>query len=448
MFSFFRQTFHQRARTGTRLSAQPRAVRHLECETLEDRMLLSLTGAQLFAHSLPAADRAAMASAPDGRSVAVWQEPTSLFVAPVGQFHDIHAQLFDAVGHKVGGDILVAGDTENQYDPTVAMNASGEFVVAWTVDFSATDNDIHAALFNANGTRKAADFGVATTPKREFDASAGIAANGSFVISYTLQFDSGDQDVRAAMFDADAHKLRDIGVAVGAADRENNSHVTMTPGGSFAVSYLVNGASAVKFFSADGQPAGGEVTAQGHESPGQHQTPPHKRPHHTPPHKPSHHTPHKPAPHKPAPHKPAPHKPPHRKPPLHKPPHHTSPVLDGTLAGGYAVGAGSRDAGFRFDLAGIGDLAGVGESLFFGELHSLGLVRSGHAAGVVTLENSHGTIRLTLEGVRAQGAFAPLPQQFHFTVTSGTGAYSHSHASGTALLHLTPASHTLTLTLD
>jgi hypothetical protein len=447
MFSYFRQTFCQWARTGTRASAQPRAVRCLECETLEDRMLLSATSAQLFAGGLPAADHAATAAAPDGRSVAVWQEPSGRF-----NFTDLHAQLFDASGHKVGGEILVAGNLENQYDPTVAMNASGEFVVAWTMEFSTTDTDVHAALFNANGTRKAADFGVATTYKREFDASAGIAANGSFAISYTLQFNPSDQDVHVALFNPDAHELRDIGVAVSTAV-ENNSHVTMNPNGNFAVSYLVDGSSAVKFYSDEGQLSGSGVTAQGHKTPApHHHTPP---PHKPPPHKPPSHKPppHKTPSHK-TPHKPPPHKPPHHKPPHHKPPHHTpppphrTPVLDGTLAGGYAVGANNRDAGIRYDLVGIGGLAGLGETIFSGDLRSTGMVRSGHASGVVTLETNRGTVRLALEGVPAQKAFAPLPQQYHFTVTAGTGAYSHLHASGTAVLHLSPTSHTLTLTID
>jgi hypothetical protein len=217
------------------------------------------------------------------------------------------------------------------------MNASGQFVVAWTLEFSPTDTDVHAALFNANGTFRAADFGVATTWKREFDASAGIAADGSFVISYTLQFGSGDQDVHAAMFDAGAHELRDIGVAT-STQVENNSHVAMNPNGNFAVSYLVNGGSTVKFFSADGQLSGSQVTAQGHKNPGQP---------HTPPPKPK-------------------------------------PAMDGTLAGGYVVGANNRAAGIRYDLAGIGTLAGLGETFFSGELRSTALVRSGHASGVLT----------------------------------------------------------------
>src|SRR5262249_44483326 len=145
MFSFLRQTFCQWARTGTRGSAQQSAVRRLECEVLEDRMLLSLTGAQLFANSLPSAAQAVVANAPDGRAVVAW----TVEITPIN--HNIHAQLFDAAGHKTGPEILVAGGREDQCYPAVAMNANGDFVIAWTLDFFGDDTDIHASVFRSNG---------------------------------------------------------------------------------------------------------------------------------------------------------------------------------------------------------------------------------------------------------------------------------------------------------
>src|SRR5262249_28970710 len=118
MFSFFRQW----ARNGTRKGAQAPAVRRLECESLEDRTLPSLTGAQLFARSLPLADHAVVASVPGGRSVVAWE------VAVSSRDHDIKAQVFDSSGHKLGGVIAVASGRVNQYTPTVAVNAAGQFV--------------------------------------------------------------------------------------------------------------------------------------------------------------------------------------------------------------------------------------------------------------------------------------------------------------------------------
>ena len=51
MFSFFRQTFCQWARSGTRTGAQAPPVRRPECEALEDRTLLSLSGTQALVNT-------------------------------------------------------------------------------------------------------------------------------------------------------------------------------------------------------------------------------------------------------------------------------------------------------------------------------------------------------------------------------------------------------------
>src|SRR5215470_14318741 len=108
MFSFLRQPFRPLPRSGPRAGARPRAVRP-QCEALEDRLLLSLSGAQLFADSLPPASQAVVAGAPDGRAVVAWT------VANNPTDHDIHAQRFDAAGQRVGPEILVAGGRDDQY---------------------------------------------------------------------------------------------------------------------------------------------------------------------------------------------------------------------------------------------------------------------------------------------------------------------------------------------
>jgi hypothetical protein len=404
MFSFIRQTFCQWARTGTRRSAQPPAVRQPQFEALEDRILLSLTGAQLFANSLPSSAQAVLASAPDGRAVVAWTVENT----PID--HDIHAQLFDAAGHKTGSETVVAGGREDQYHPAVAMNANGDFVVAWVMTFFGNDTDIHASVFRSDGSRVANDVPVVFTFKPEFDASVGMDARGDFVVSYTLQFGPGDTDVLAKQFDAHANLLRSIDVAVGAQDSEDHSHVLMNSGGSFAVSYLDNGASVVKHFSADGQfLGGGEGSGQGEGGSGSHRPPPHRPP-----------------------------------PPHHKPPHVT-PTLHGTLAGGYAIRS-VGDTGTRYDLVAIGDLAGLGETLLTGDLRSTRFLSLRHAFGTLTLTGHHGTVTLDLEGPRQKG-FVHLPQQFHFTVEASTGAYRHLHENGLAILHLSPVSHTFTLDL-
>src|SRR5262249_28731446 len=170
MFSILRQTVQKWARSGTRAGARPSPVRRLECESLEERTVLSLSPAQLFAKSLPLADQAVVASVPGGRSVVAWQ------VANSSIDRDIRAQIFSATGQKLGGVITVASGRTNQYSPTVAVNANGQFVVAWMIDFLQTDKDIHATLFRADGSRVRNDFSVAWSYKSEYTPKPGIDA--------------------------------------------------------------------------------------------------------------------------------------------------------------------------------------------------------------------------------------------------------------------------------
>jgi len=398
MLSFMRQTIRAVARSGTQPGGRPCAVRRPECEVLEGRTLPSLTGAQLFANSLGSHAHATIASAPTGRSVVAWVKE----ISPLD--HDIKAQVFDASGHKVGGVLSVASGRENTYQPAVAVNAKGAFVVAWTLDFSRTDTDIHATLFRPDRTRVANDFEVATTYKREFGANVGMDVQGDFVVSYTVQYSSSDTDVRAALFGPGAHPIRTINVA-NSTRPEATSRVFVSSGGAFTVSYSSSGTRVVEHFTRSGQPT---------NSPPPTRTPP-----------------------------PPPTRTPPPTPPPHPQPHSTLP-LRGRIVGGFLQVAAGADRGKHYDLAGIGSLTGLGEVMLTGELRSTGFVQSGHATGALTLRNSHGMVRLNLQGP-TQRAFAPLPRRFHFTVAGGSGSYSHLHEAGILNVHLSRLSHTFTI---
>jgi hypothetical protein len=245
MFSFFQQTFRAWARSGTRAGA-PEIRRRPQCEALEDRTLLSLTGAQLFAAGLPTADHAVLASSPGGRSVVAWTTQNS----PTN--HDVKAQVFDSAGHKIGGVLTVAGGPQNQFSPAVAVNAKGDFVVAWVSGSPTANEDVHAALFRADRSR-VRNTTVADTPLREYDPSVGIDARDDFAVSYTVQVKGSNTDVKTVLFNPAAMPVRSINVAATSAP-EGHSHVAMNPDGSFAVSYASNGSTFVKHYTRAGLP--------------------------------------------------------------------------------------------------------------------------------------------------------------------------------------------------
>ena len=81
----------------------------------------------------------------------------------------LYAQLFDPNGAGLGDEILV---DPNLYDcryPDVAMDAEGNFVVAWMRDRS--NHPILARLFDPNGVPRTDPFAVNTTERHLGDAS-------------------------------------------------------------------------------------------------------------------------------------------------------------------------------------------------------------------------------------------------------------------------------------
>ena len=74
----------------------------------------------------------------------------------------IVGQRFDAAGSRVGGEFLVNTVTAGyQAAPDVALNASGQFVVVWSTP-DATDYDVAAQRYAANGTPIGGEFIVNT----------------------------------------------------------------------------------------------------------------------------------------------------------------------------------------------------------------------------------------------------------------------------------------------
>ncbi|VTU01332.1 rhs repeat-associated core domain-containing protein : YD repeat protein OS=Isosphaera pallida (strain ATCC 43644 / DSM 9630 / IS1B) GN=Isop_2419 PE=4 SV=1 [Gemmataceae bacterium] len=107
----------------------------------------------------------------------------------------VYAQRFSATGTAVDAEFKVntytAGD---QGGPTVAMSAAGNFVVAWTSagqDGSATG--VYAQRFSATGTAQQSEFKVNTyTAGSQGGPAAAMDAAGNFVVVWTSFGQDGD----------------------------------------------------------------------------------------------------------------------------------------------------------------------------------------------------------------------------------------------------------------
>src|SRR5262245_43710906 len=117
------------------------------------------------------------------------------------------------------------------------MDSRGNFVVAWTIDFTSTDKDVWAARFDSAGRRLGAPIAVGKYYKSEYDPDVAMAANGEFVITYTFQFSSSDTAVVAKKYSAAGTLTRTIDVA-STASAEAMASVAANPDGRFAITYV------------------------------------------------------------------------------------------------------------------------------------------------------------------------------------------------------------------
>jgi hypothetical protein len=120
----------------------------------------------------------AVATAPDGRFVVVWE-------GPWGPGPEIYGQRYDGSGRPIGGQFRVNAHTLSaQWDPAVAMDANGDFVVVWHSRFQdGSSYGIFAQRYDASGERVGGEFLVNsyTTGDQSFPAVAADPA-GNFVV--------------------------------------------------------------------------------------------------------------------------------------------------------------------------------------------------------------------------------------------------------------------------
>lgn len=141
---------------------------------------------------------------PAGAFAVVWESETVLAEQSVPA---ICCQLYDANGTAVAEELQVSLEPDSRY-PHVAMDGSGNFAVVWLQDTSS--NAIIARLYHADGTARTGPFEVSTIRFSSVTRPS-IAMNGTgcFVVAW-----DGDPDL-ASLDDVHARLYEPNGTAMG-----------------------------------------------------------------------------------------------------------------------------------------------------------------------------------------------------------------------------------------
>ena len=110
-----------------------------------------------------------------------------------GSSNGIYGQRYNAAGVAQGSEFRVnTYTTNNQTQPSVAMDADGDFVVTWNSSGQdGSDTGIYGQRYNAAGVAQGSEFRVNTyTNGDQLNPSVGMDADGDFVVTWQ----SRDQD--------------------------------------------------------------------------------------------------------------------------------------------------------------------------------------------------------------------------------------------------------------
>jgi hypothetical protein len=181
-------------------------------------------------------------------------------------FHDsggaITARLFNASGVLLRV-VAVPGTNFNDHEPTVAMGRYGQFVVAWTDNYYGSgDLDVRAQLFNSSGYAVGGTIWVAASGHNEDQPTVGMDAYGNFAVAYTYNYDGyHDFDVYVNQYNASGGWVRSIAVATSTYGEDDPS-LDMNASGQFVVAYtwFISNTSVASVYANSYNASGGSMS--------------------------------------------------------------------------------------------------------------------------------------------------------------------------------------------
>jgi VCBS repeat-containing protein len=158
-----------------------------------------------------------------------------------GSGFGVYGQLYDSSGATVGNEFPVnTFTTGGQGSPSVGMDAAGDFVVAW--DSAAQDGDlsgVYAQMFDSTGAAVGSEFRVNTvTTDNQNSSQVAMDAEGAFVIVYESNLLDGHGDgIFAKLYDNTGAGGSEFQVNTTSTDEQYSPSVAMDMSGDFTVTW-------------------------------------------------------------------------------------------------------------------------------------------------------------------------------------------------------------------
>ena len=154
----------------------------------------------------------------------------------------IFAQRFDNTGAKVGGEFQVnTYTTSYQYNPAVAMDSSGNFVVVWGSDGQdGSGIGIFGRRYDSAGAARGGEFQVnVTTSGDQGQPDVASDASGNFVVVWTAaNLDGSAYGVAGRRFDASGNpRSGEFPINTYTTGQQNLPRIAMDSAGNFLVAW-------------------------------------------------------------------------------------------------------------------------------------------------------------------------------------------------------------------
>ncbi|MGR3378837.1 beta strand repeat-containing protein [Salipiger abyssi] len=168
-----------------------------------------------------------------GGFVATWYDAAN------GSEGYVRAQIFDASGARVGGEIAVPSSTySTQSEARVESFADGSFAIVWSANHSGSGTDVMLRLFDASGSPIGGEsFVSTTTANAQSTPDIAALAGGGFAVTWSGD-DAGTatREIFARLFDASGAAVSaEIAVNSATAGQQNAPAIVGLTGGGFVV---------------------------------------------------------------------------------------------------------------------------------------------------------------------------------------------------------------------